>query len=296
MEADDNGTSQGTQHTPLPLSGADDQDNGLEIFGPGSFEEFSHIDLGGLFDPEHREQEAADGSRQSCQTRGGPPSTERQPRPSQTPQQQQQQSGAATATGRAGRRPKAPKPPKKPLSAYNWFFKTIRPSLIQELGGEARFDQLGRLVGERWRNLSNEQKQEFEAMADRDVLRFRREMAEHDRERRRRQSEIQQEQQRRAREARARIPPTVVRVDKFPAPPPGRYLGPPPPELSLEYQGRQITLADRFGQERTFTIRYACYSVKRSDLDAYLSQLTEQTHHHTPPSRRPGLADISSIA
>eukprot|EP00522_Entomoneis_paludosa_P004484 CAMPEP_0172475578 /NCGR_PEP_ID=MMETSP1065-20121228/69942_1 /TAXON_ID=265537 /ORGANISM="Amphiprora paludosa, Strain CCMP125" /LENGTH=212 /DNA_ID=CAMNT_0013233787 /DNA_START=317 /DNA_END=955 /DNA_ORIENTATION=- len=173
METDENGNS---QDTPLPYRG-EGAEFDLDLFSSESFEGYEQIDLGGLFD------------QRSPDDRSTPQH--------QSPPQAQGEAyvGAAAASTRT-RRYKPPKPPKRPLSAYNLFFKSIRPNLVQEMGGDTRFDQLGRIVGERWRNLTNEEKAVYEAMADEDVIRYRNEMAAHDRERRRRQAEIRAEQER----------------------------------------------------------------------------------------------------
>lgn len=88
-------------------------------------------------------------------------------------------------SGRVNKRPRGePSHPKKPLSAYNIFFKAIRPQVVQDLGGQVSFDKLGRIVGERWRATSLADRKVYEQKADEDVLRYRKEMIAYNEERR----------------------------------------------------------------------------------------------------------------
>jgi len=66
-------------------------------------------------------------------------------------------------------------------------------------------------------------------------------------------------------------------------------MGPAPSYLRLEDEDRTVTLVDTLGREKLFTIKYGCYSVRRSDLDTYLASITELTRHYTAPdSDHPG--------
>jgi HMG (high mobility group) box len=63
-----------------------------------------------------------------------------------------------------------------PLSAYNIFFKNERPKVLSEMLGAVSFEQLGKLIGERWRALNPEQRKTYEHHARKDVLRYRKQM------------------------------------------------------------------------------------------------------------------------
>ena len=90
------------------------------------------------------------------------------------------------------RRRKKPKGmPKRPLSAYNLFFQSERSKILGEiegkkggdLGGESAtptdkisFEDLGRLIGKRWKTLGDVERKAFEEKAEEDNLRYRKEM------------------------------------------------------------------------------------------------------------------------
>ncbi|XP_035689756.1 PMS1 protein homolog 1-like [Branchiostoma floridae] len=59
------------------------------------------------------------------------------------------------------------KPVKKPQPAYSFFIKDVRPTVCQE-NPEADFAEIARLIGQRWKQLANEERQRYEAMATRD--------------------------------------------------------------------------------------------------------------------------------
>ncbi|XP_078572992.1 PMS1 protein homolog 1-like [Branchiostoma floridae x Branchiostoma japonicum] len=63
------------------------------------------------------------------------------------------------------------KPVKKPQSAYSFFIKDVRPTVCQE-NPEADFAEISRVIGQRWKQLTNEERQRYEAMATRDQQRY----------------------------------------------------------------------------------------------------------------------------
>jgi len=77
------------------------------------------------------------------------------------------------------RRKKKPKGmPKRPLSSYNWFFRHERKRTSEEKeknGGESKlsFEDMGKLVGKRWKSLSDEERKCYEEMAEQDTIRYR---------------------------------------------------------------------------------------------------------------------------
>jgi hypothetical protein len=68
--------------------------------------------------------------------------------------------------------------PKKPASAYIYFTNEMRPKLFAELPAIS-FVELGRIMGERWREMSPEEKKKFEELSDSDKARYNKEMEEY---------------------------------------------------------------------------------------------------------------------
>lgn len=69
--------------------------------------------------------------------------------------------------------------PKRPLSAYNLFFQSERPKIFQEGADDhprVTFEELGKIVGRRWQVLSEEKRNEFHKLSDKDIVRYRQEM------------------------------------------------------------------------------------------------------------------------
>jgi len=73
------------------------------------------------------------------------------------------------------RTPKDPLAPKRASGAYVFFTNDMRPKVFVEFPG-IKFVELGRLLGQRWRALTPEQKKRFEGQAAEDKVRFQVEM------------------------------------------------------------------------------------------------------------------------
>jgi hypothetical protein len=66
--------------------------------------------------------------------------------------------------------------PKRPLTAYNWFFQKERPKICEEHGGHISFEELAKIVGHRWKTLSDAERKDYETLAEEDSVRYREEM------------------------------------------------------------------------------------------------------------------------
>ena len=69
--------------------------------------------------------------------------------------------------------------PKRPLSAYNYFFQQERADLMignAEIPTKVGFEDLGKIVGKKWKSLSITQREPFAKQANKDSERYRKEM------------------------------------------------------------------------------------------------------------------------
>lgn len=73
------------------------------------------------------------------------------------------------------RQPKDPAAPKRASGAYVFFTNEMRPKVLAEFPG-IKFVELGKVMGERWRALTPDEKKRFEDMAAEDKVRFQVEM------------------------------------------------------------------------------------------------------------------------
>jgi HMG (high mobility group) box len=76
------------------------------------------------------------------------------------------------------RGPKDPMAPKRASGAYVFFTNEMRPKVLSEYPG-IKFVELGKVLGERWRALTPDQKKRYEDMASQDKVRFQVEMQEY---------------------------------------------------------------------------------------------------------------------
>jgi len=81
---------------------------------------------------------------------------------------------------RRTKKDKDPNAPKRPLSAYMYFSQDWRERIKTE-HPEVSFGEIGRLLGQKWKSLSDEDKKPYEDMASRDKKRHEAEKAEYDR-------------------------------------------------------------------------------------------------------------------
>ncbi|KAK6341121.1 Non-histone chromosomal protein 6 [Orbilia brochopaga] len=85
--------------------------------------------------------------------------------------------GAKTTT-RTGKKKKDPNAPKRGLSAYMFFANEQRENVRAENPGIA-FGQVGKVLGERWKALSDKQRAPYEAKAAADKKRYEDEKAQY---------------------------------------------------------------------------------------------------------------------
>jgi len=78
---------------------------------------------------------------------------------------------SAKATTKTGKKKKDPNAPKRGLSAYMFFANEQRENVRSENPGIA-FGQVGKVLGERWKALSEKQRQPYEAKAAADKKRY----------------------------------------------------------------------------------------------------------------------------
>lgn len=83
---------------------------------------------------------------------------------------------APSTKPKATRKKKDPNAPKRSLSAYMFFANDTRDSVRSENPGIS-FGQVGKLLGEKWKDLSPEEKKPYEEKAENDKKRYEEEKA-----------------------------------------------------------------------------------------------------------------------
>ncbi|KAL1957918.1 hypothetical protein VTO42DRAFT_5310 [Malbranchea cinnamomea] len=84
--------------------------------------------------------------------------------------------GRKTKTRGVEKRKKDPNAPKRGLSAYMFFANEMRETVREENPGIS-FGQVGKILGERWKALSDKQRQPYENKAAADKKRYEEEKA-----------------------------------------------------------------------------------------------------------------------
>ncbi|GMM49143.1 high-mobility group nucleosome-binding protein [Starmerella bacillaris] len=83
----------------------------------------------------------------------------------------------ATRSG-ATRRKKDPDAPKRPITAYMFYAQNERKNVNRDKP-DAKFGEVGKIIGERWRQLDAEGKKKYEDMAVEDKKRYDKQKAEY---------------------------------------------------------------------------------------------------------------------
>eukprot|EP01023_Acetabularia_acetabulum_P027345 TRINITY_DN2588_c0_g1_i1.p4 TRINITY_DN2588_c0_g1~~TRINITY_DN2588_c0_g1_i1.p4 ORF type:complete len:117 (-),score=33.11 TRINITY_DN2588_c0_g1_i1:238-588(-) len=73
---------------------------------------------------------------------------------------------------------KDPDAPKKPMGAYMWFSKVKREE-VKIKHPNKKVTDIGRILGEMWRNLTDDEKKEFQLMAEDDKKRYEKDIEEY---------------------------------------------------------------------------------------------------------------------
>jgi uncharacterized ParB-like nuclease family protein len=74
-------------------------------------------------------------------------------------------------------------PPKKPSGAYVFFGHDMRPKIFEE-NPETKFTELGKILGDRWRACTPDERKKYEDLSDADKARYQKEMKEYGEKRR----------------------------------------------------------------------------------------------------------------
>mmetsp|Transcript_15908 Transcript_15908/g.44003 ORF Transcript_15908/g.44003 Transcript_15908/m.44003 type:complete len:800 (+) Transcript_15908:244-2643(+) len=77
--------------------------------------------------------------------------------------------------GKAKKKKKDPNAPKRATTAFMFYSTKMRP-IIKEKQPDIKFTEMGKLIGEKWRELSADDKREFEIKAEKDKERYAKEM------------------------------------------------------------------------------------------------------------------------
>ncbi|KAI9301038.1 putative high-mobility group non-histone chromosomal protein [Cunninghamella echinulata] len=85
---------------------------------------------------------------------------------------------AKAAVEKKSRTKKDPSAPKRGLSAYMFFSQENRETVKTE-NPNATFGEIGKLLGEKWRTLEEEEKKKYVALAEKDKQRYEKEKADY---------------------------------------------------------------------------------------------------------------------
>jgi hypothetical protein len=239
-------------------------------------------------------------------------------KPGDTNQKKRKKEGKVKGPSRRRKRDKGR--PRRPLCGYNIFFQ--RHS--KEIQGTTQFKDLGRIMGERWKLLCEEDRSVYEKEAEKDVIRFRREMDVYEKMRKERlcPSKLPPDLTKTGSTNLSTNPPsssilsgpmwaasasgtilpsgfapfTAPLTDGFAPgnpslrapnvlPVPGQQMGTPPSTVSLPH-GTEIMLPDCFGVSRKYKVVYACYRMTEKEAHEYMARFASLTANHQRPMQQ----------
>lgn len=73
---------------------------------------------------------------------------------------------------------KDPNAPKRPVTSFMLYSSGMRP-IVKKEKPDIKFGEMGKLLGEKWREISPVEKEKYEALANKDKERYNKEMAEY---------------------------------------------------------------------------------------------------------------------
>ncbi|GKY97077.1 hypothetical protein MPSEU_000666200 [Mayamaea pseudoterrestris] len=198
------------------------------------------------------------------------------------------ESKASIHHGPSSRRTKKKKGmPKRPLSAYNLFFQKERVRIYEQSSGRVSFEELGKTIGQRWKSLSEEDRREYDDLAEGEVNRYRVERDAYDDMRRKTleyrdtdhdlhdkldsspwltDGETKEGDSLATSQRSSKRAPYLFKPHDVDAPLPHTSLPP----------GMLVSLRDPDGREQSYKIEYKCFRMTRKDAEEYMDRLNEQ--------------------
>lgn len=244
------------------------------------------------------------------------------------------------------RRRKKPKGfPKRPLSGYNLFFKEERVKILVEFSkdfdtvhdeeirairadadrSKVSFQDLGKIIGKRWKALSDKDRRKYDNLAEHDSCRYRNEMDEYNEAKRRRNDEKNRKSFPETKDSNLSSsagwstlvisrPPAFDSLSRLPVP--ARLptdaqdwhpAGPEANDKTIAFPippGTELSLADHCGVERLYQVQYKFFKMTLKDAQTYMEQLSRTSsvtpygflEYPAPPSTARFVPDPCSIS
>jgi hypothetical protein len=190
--------------------------------------------------------------------------------------------------------------PKRPLSSYNIFFQKERVRIYEQSSGRISFEELGKMIGQRWKSLDDQDRREYDDLAEAEVSRYRQERDVYDDLRRKTlgcndvegddddiqfQSDCATNSWLAAGESSQGDSLTRNKDDSNNA---SKFLSKRAPYLFKPHDpngplphtslppGMQVSLRDPDGREQAYKIEYKCFRMTRKDAEEYMLRLNAQ--------------------
>jgi hypothetical protein len=199
----------------------------------------------------------------------------------------------AVTTRRSGwKKPKDA--PKRYLSAYNIFFQEERRRVYAEADKRIGFSGLGKIIGGRWKSLTEEQREPYDIMAEKDIGRYRDEMKMYENARRRKYcrssssvttaSSVSDDTRcpspDRVTPSLHPVPTSVMSQHQYThhQPPPTVYA----PQMIIpdqHHNGQYHAGGQYVGQQQQYAqpqVQYACYRMTRQEAQNYMQRYAGQ--------------------